>query len=158
MLTVPVSAVRSTMASRTNVLKPASAAAMRYAPGGRVVTVYTPVSFVTVVRLTLVSTLVTAIVTPGTTAPWASVTRPVIVARNSCPPARAATTDITMAREIGRPRRYEERTRAAPLVTVHPRSTSIADCYLNTEDREGQELRLILPQRFFIEFRLRDQS
>src|SRR5262245_59446246 len=64
------------MPARSIVLKPASEAFSPYEPGSSAAKLYSPLSFVTVVRERLVASFVSATSTPGTTAPPASLTDP----------------------------------------------------------------------------------
>src|SRR5262249_59430482 len=88
----------------TNVRNPGNAASRRYGPNGRLGKTYDPVSFVTVVRATLVSVCVTFTSTPGKTAPFISFTDPLIVAVLCAQPVaeimvdtnRPMTTTITI--------------------------------------------------------------
>src|SRR6059036_1112372 len=57
-------------------LKPASEAYSRYDPGSSAAKLYSPLSFVNVVRDRLVASFVSITSTPGTTAPAASLTEP----------------------------------------------------------------------------------
>jgi hypothetical protein len=106
MLSVTVSAVRSVMPSRTHVLNPVSAALTRTGPGCSRCTVNTPSWLVTVSIDIPVSVLTTVTVTPGTTAPCASLTVPVMLARVSC--AHAAAGSRTMTANSARMKRNED--------------------------------------------------
>src|SRR5215831_21357485 len=72
------------MPERTTVLKPAYSTVRVYCPGASCGIAYSPLSFATTLRLSLVPILVIVIFAPGTTAPVSSVTRPTIVARTPC--------------------------------------------------------------------------
>src|SRR5438132_323268 len=75
--------------SRLTVLKPVSVKVTEYGPGRRLMMRYWPVPSVTTVRTFSISSgLAASTVTPGSTAPEASLTTPPIVAVDSC--ARAA--------------------------------------------------------------------
>src|SRR5512138_116816 len=123
----------------TYVRKPCSIASMRYGPTGRFVRTYDPLSLVTSLRVNPVSVCVTVTVTPGSTAPLSSVTRPLSCAVESCADAevvmsssvRAPTSGVrnrcmTYSSPVGRwtygrnRRRYYQRSDAANLSCLCP--------------------------------------
>src|SRR4030095_12354425 len=81
----------------TKVRNPGNEASRRYGPKGRFGKTYDPVSFVTVVRATLVSVCVTFTSTPGRTAPVISFTDPLTVAVLCAQPATDIRVDTMSA-------------------------------------------------------------
>ncbi len=78
---------------RLTVLKPASSKVSSYTPGGTAGNRYEPFSFVTCVCVPIIDGLVAVTVTPGSTAPLLSATRPWIVPVLLAPPPCAAVVD-----------------------------------------------------------------
>jgi hypothetical protein len=87
------------MPVRSKVRKPCRDTCSLYGPVGRFGNRYAPVSSVTAVRVTLVSTCVTVTVTPGSTAPLSSRTAPLICAVACAQAADAARRMIKVPRE-----------------------------------------------------------
>src|SRR5262249_5310957 len=84
------------MPSRLTVLNPVSEIVTAYVPGRRSTTRYWPVVSVTTERIFSIRTaLATSTVTPGSTAPDASLTRPVIAACARAAAGKSNNTDRT---------------------------------------------------------------
>src|SRR5688572_9380353 len=76
---------------RRTPVNPLRSTSRRYVPGARPATVYTPAALDTVRRDAALSTLIATTVAPGTAAPVASVTTPVINPPPTCACAAPAT-------------------------------------------------------------------